>query len=86
MHFFLGALRVKTYIANSKAPDQTAPDLGPHCLYDKISLAHALRLVIIIEQQHEISKNEVCMTSKASDQPAHTCSLIRAFACCLDIL
>ena len=30
--------------------------------------------------------NFVCATSKASDQPAHTHSLIRAFASCLNIL
>ena len=35
---------------------------------------------------HEISNNMVCATSKASDQPAHTCSLIRAFASRLSIL
>ena len=29
---------------------------------------------------HEISNNVVCATSKASDQPAHMRSLIRAFA------
>ena len=29
----------------------------------------------------EISNNVVCATSKASDQPAHTRSLIRVFAC-----
>ena len=29
---------------------------------------------------HEISNNVVCATSKASDQPAHLRSLIRAFA------
>ena len=29
---------------------------------------------------HEISNNVVCATSKGSDQPAHTRSLIRAFA------
>ena len=29
---------------------------------------------------HEISNNEICATSKGSDQPAHTRSLIRAFA------
>ena len=33
-----------------------------------------------MEPCHEISNNVVCATSKASDQPAHTCSLIRAFA------
>ena len=40
----------------------------------------------IIELQHEISDNVVCVTSKASDQPGHTRSLIRAFACRLNIL
>ena len=40
----------------------------------------------IIEPQHEISNNVVCATSKASDQPAHTCNLIRAFASPLPIL
>ena len=40
----------------------------------------------IIEPVHEISNNGVCGTSKASDQPAHTRSLIRAFASRLSIL
>ena len=31
------------------------------------------------EPVHEISNNVVCAASKASDQPAHTRSLIRAF-------
>ena len=35
---------------------------------------------------HEISNNMVCATIKASDQPAHTRSLIRDFACRLYIL
>ena len=35
---------------------------------------------------HEISNNVVCATSKATDQPAHTRSLIRAFASRLSIL
>ena len=39
----------------------------------------------IIEPVHEISNNVVCATSKASDQPAHTRSLIRAFASRLSI-
>ena len=41
---------------------------------------------ITYELVHEISKNVVCATSKASDQPVHTRSLIRSFACCLNIL
>ena len=39
-----------------------------------------LARTIIIEAWHEISNNVVCATSKGSDQPAHTRSLIRAFA------
>ena len=42
--------------------------------------------VLKYEPVHEISNNLVCATSKASDQPAHTRSLIRAFACRLSIL
>ena len=38
------------------------------------------------ELWHKISKNVVCATSKASDQPAHTHILIRAFASHLNIL
>ena len=38
------------------------------------------------EPRHVISNNVVCATSKASDQPAHTRSLIRAFASRLNII
>ena len=38
------------------------------------------------EPRHEISNDVVCATSKGSDQPAHTRSLIRAFASRLNIL
>ena len=41
---------------------------------------------VIYEPVHEICNNVVCATSKASDQPAHTRSLIRAFAGPLSIL
>ena len=44
------------------------------------------RLGQIYEPRHEISNDVVCATSKVSDQPAHTRSLIRAFARCLNIL
>ena len=40
----------------------------------------------INEPVHEISNNVFCVTSKASDQPAHTRSLIRAFASRLSFL
>ena len=42
--------------------------------------------IIIIEPVHEIFNNVVCATSRASDQPEHTRSLIRAFASRLNIL
>ena len=38
------------------------------------------------EPRRDISNNMVCATSKGSDQPAHTRSLIRAFASRLGIL
>ena len=38
------------------------------------------------EPRHKISNNVVCVTSKASDQPAHMRKLIRAFASHLNIL
>ena len=41
---------------------------------------------ILYEPVHEISNDVVCATSEASDQPAHTRSLIRAFASRLSIL
>ena len=49
--------------------------------YGKISI-----LSTVFEPQHEISNNVVFAASKASDQPAHTCILIRAFACHMNIL
>ena len=38
------------------------------------------------EPWHGISNNVVCAISKASDQPAHSRNLIRAFASHLNIL
>ena len=43
-------------------------------------------ILLAYEPQHEISNNVVCATSKGSDQPAHTRSLIRAFASRLTII
>ena len=47
------------------------------CFYEEIEKC---------EPRHEISNNVVCATSKGSDPTAHTRSLIRAFAGCLNIL
>ena len=51
----------------------------------KFKQGHYCRF-ILFELWHEISNNLVCATSKASDQPEHTRSPIRAFASCLNIL
>ena len=45
-------------------------DLDPYCLQ------HGLQKKF--EPWREISNNVVCVTSKSSDQPAYTCSLIRS--------
>ena len=42
--------------------------------------------MLLFEPVHEISNNVVCATSKASEQPVRTRSLIRAFAGPLSIL
>ena len=47
---------------------------------------HCVHIHDKIELWHVISNNVVCATSKASDQPAHTRSLIRAFASRANIL
>ena len=54
------------------------PDSNQHHLWSSRSELN--------EPQHEISNNVVCVTSKGSDQPAHTRRLIRAFARRLNIL
>ena len=45
------------------------------CSYDYVMV-----IKIVNEPVHEIFNNEVCATSKASDQATHARSLIRAFA------
>ena len=55
---------------------------------DKINLPCNFTLVklktIKFEPVHEISNNVVCVTSNASDQPAHMRGLIRAIARCFE--
>ena len=52
----------------------------------KTIAADGKMLEITFEPVHEISNSVLCATSKASDQPAHTRSLIRAFSSRLSIL
>ena len=52
----------------------------------KLDQRNIKSIIFIFEPVHEISNKMVCATSKASDQPAQSSSLIRAFASCLGIL
>ena len=58
--------------ANTMSPDQTAPHWGNSNDYSQWTIP--------FEPVHEFSNKVACATSKASDQPAHMPSLIRAFA------
>ena len=51
------------------------------CFFSGYNCDHRL-----IEPQYEISNNVVGATSNGADRPAHTRSLIRAFASSLNIL
>ena len=64
-------LKLETYLRMAKIPYEVG-------IVSQIGLVY--------EPVHEISNNVVCATSKASDQPAHMRSLIRAFASRLSIL
>ena len=86
---------LKTF-ANSLDPNQVRKnaksDLVPYCstlmvftkifekLADSKKACKILHPACRVEPQHEITDNVVCATIKGSDQHAHTCSLIRAFA------
>ena len=61
--------------------------LYPNPCYDKVRYkGTAFYTVGPNNLGYEISNNLVCATSKGSDQPAHTQSLIRDFASYLNIL
>ena len=53
---------------------------------DETQIITCFKRQMCIEPVHEISINGVCATSKATDQPAHTRSLIRALASHLSFL
>ena len=62
--------------------DNEQPWIKGHLDLWYLSISYCLKKVgdiQIIEPVHETSNNVVCATSKASDQPAHKRSLIRAF-------
>ena len=62
--------------------------LGIDSSTDQIPIIRSVleSIISLNEPLREISNNVVCATSRASDQPAHTRSLVRAFASRLNIL
>ena len=67
----------------SPPPSGSALEPSELCQSPKPSL---MVIEQIIEPVHEIYNNVLCATSKGSDQPSHTRSLIRVFASRLNIL
>ena len=71
---------------------QTSSDFNNYVSFNSINQHHSVfshqanKTIRVSEPVHEISNNVVCATSKASDQPALTRSLMRAFASRLSIL
>ena len=59
--------------------------LGKHIEIFKQLISENIQKMLLFGLPHEISNNMDCATSNGSDQPAHTCSLIRAFAHRLNI-
>ena len=97
VNFSKNYFRNTTRMSNSLEPDQARhstfcrPDLASNCLHrlsadEKSRRPLARKELFTFEPVHEISNNVVCATSETSDQPAHTRSLIRAFASRLNIL
>ena len=93
--FFVVGICLSNYNLNSFLIHETSYSKGYQCyfmhrevlgsIWPYQSVRGPLRDSIELESWHEIS-NVVCVTSIVSDQPAHTRSLIRAFASRLNIL
>ena len=84
-HNETAALVITRYPVTAMVYHFLAPK-GGHPTWEEHFIDKLSRCKIINEPQHEISTNVVCATSKGSDQPAHTRSLIRAFASRLNII
>ena len=76
--------REREYAKNAIAKDKNQPLATKS--NDTRTLVKLKVMKTTFEPWHMISNNVVCATSKASDQPAHARSLIRAFASRLNIL
>ena len=80
MPMYLDEYLTKICLRANKKMVLNTPSQNPKFLELRCNIFH------IIEPWYGISNNVVCATSKASYQPAHTRSLIRAFASRLNIL
>ena len=87
---FADALKVKWIRITAYTVSQTMLRNAKKCEIILIEVTYVRWICLdyilkALEPVHEISNNVVCATSEASDQPAHMCSLIRAFASRLSI-
>ena len=88
------SLPVLQHLASCVDPDETLSTAASHLSQHVLHGYQSFQIVVsgaellyqsgyakmLYEPWHGLSNNMVCSTSKASDQPAHTRSLIRAFA------
>ena len=86
--------RLEPTTPRSRDKHSTTEPLRTHLLFDTHEISTNVINFFVetkscqqpYEPWHGVSNNVVCATSKVSDQPAHTRSLIRAFAIRLKIL
>ena len=87
----LGIFRLELSVSGPPSPATVSP-LNRNVTYSQFHTNRfngnvcSFQYFLLYEPRYEISNNVVCTTSKASDQPVHMRSLIRAFACRLNIL
>ena len=87
-------VRLEHATPRSRVKHSTTEPLHSHLLFDAHKISTNVTNFLVetkscqqtYEPWHGVSNNVVCATSKVSDQPAHTRSLIRAFAIRLKIL
>ena len=84
MCFFMISQGLHTVLHGKFTLDATKTKTDASYLYFKIRNTIWTELYMF-EPRQELPNNVVCATSKGSDQPVHTHSLIRAFASRLNI-
>ena len=86
MNPYQSAPKLGLYCLQYRLSSDLQSDLCSYCLQYRLAQnISRFEERTTIEQWYKISNNVVCATNKASDQPAHMHSLMRAFASRLSI-